>query len=231
MYSGILCINAQTDVVPQVHINTGTQRERENAGKSSGCAFIPAASGFSFMLIFEDWTNTCSLLDTLLNTTPGQRELSSTTLQISLNRNEVVSCWSALNVTLVWLRVTGSLVDRGTLWNLWGSPLSCILCHQGVNTSPSAVQVHEKTLGSPAVVVQPSATKALWGFYFGCAWENVKSTLRRPASILPLLSFTLIETVPKLEWKAHFASFSEQQSTQKLLQGLHSILVLCFMKM
>lgn len=109
-------------------------------------------------------------------------------------------------------------------------PSLMYLCHLGVNTSPSAVQVHEKTLGSPAEVVQPSATKAPWDFYFGCAWENVKSTLRSPTSILPLLSPTLIETVPKLEWKAHFASSSKQQSTQKPLQGLLSIPVLCFMK-
>lgn len=93
-------------------------------------------------------------------------------------------------------------------------PSLIYLCYPGVNTS-FAVQVHEKNTLYPAKVVQPSATKALWDFYFGCAWENVKGTLRSPTSILPLLSPTLTETVPKLEWKAHFASSFKQQSTQK----------------
>lgn len=127
-------------------------------------------------------------------------------------------CW--VFCPLPWKKTINSLMKPSLVY----------LCHPGVNTSPSTVQVHEKTLGCPAEVVQPSATKAPWDFYFGCAWENVKSTLRSPTSILALLSPTLIETVPMLEWKAHFASSSEQQSTQKPLQGLLSIPALCFMK-
>lgn len=63
-----------------------------------------------------------------------------------------------------------------------------------------------KTPGSSAKVVQPSATKALWDFYFGCAWENVKSTLRGPTSVLTLLSPSLRDGA-KVGMKSSFCLF------------------------
>ena len=83
-------------------------------------------------------------------------------------------------------------------------PSLMYLRHLGVKTW--AVQVHEKTPGSSAKVVQPSATKALWDFYFGCAWENVKSTLRGPTSVLPLLSPSLRDCA-KVGMKSSFCLF------------------------